>query len=580
METRANYVLVGIFTVAAVAATFLFVYWTGRFGDSSDNVPIEISIPGSAAGLDTGSRILFNGIRIGVVRSVTLDELNPEIAVARGFVDRRAPIKPSTRATISVATLSGTAEVALTGGDASEQNRLALLPDDSEEFIRIEASPSAFNDIVASTQSLLDRADIIFKSVEGLMDEGQLPLINTIKNIEKLTETFSDSSGDITALVASITTLSNTASGLSDRLEGSVVAAEELIKAVDPEQVRNIVTNVELMTSKLDRTMGDVDDIVGDAGDAVESVRASALSAQLSIEALDSARVAKIIENTERLTASAGSAAEKLDKAITSEKIDQLVDDASATIASIRKTTEGLGSAIDQEKISNVVSSIELLAGRLEAASVEFEDIAVNVSDLTLNANGLVTNVDSVMENVKGVVAAIKPEDVSNMVASVNNAVKEAENAAISVSKASEAAADLGKAISGKTPQIEIAIDQSTQLITRLNAASVRVDGILSKFDTILGSSETGNLAGSISETLDAYRRLAITLNGRVNEVATGLSQFTNNGLRDIQNLANESRTTLQRVERSVDSLARNPQRVITGGAGEIRRFEGERQRR
>lgn len=580
METRANYVLVGIFTVAAIAATFLFVYWSGRFGGSTDNVPIEISIPGSAAGLDTGSRILFNGIRIGVVRSVALDELNPEIAVALGVVDRRAPIKPSTRATISVATLSGTAEVALTGGDATEQNRLALLPDDAEEVIRIEASPSAFNDIVASTQSLLDRADIIFKGVEGLMDEGQLPLINTIKNIEKLTETFSDSSGDITALVASVTALSDTASDLSGRLEGSVVAAEALFKAVNPEQVRNIVSNVELTTGKLDRVMSDVDDIVSDAGDAMASVRASALSAQASVESLNAERVNKILDNTERLTASAGSAAEKLDKALTSEKIDQLVEDASATIASIRKTAEGLGSAIDQEKISNVVSSIELLTGRLETASAEFEDIAIGVSDLTQNTNGLVTRVDGIMKNAEGVVAAIKPEDVSSMVASINNAVKEAENAAISVNKASEAAADLGKAISGKTPQIEVAIEQSAQLITRLNAASVRVDGILSKFDTILGSGETGNLAGNISETLEAYRRLAITLNGRVNEVATGLSQFTNNGLRDIQNLANESRTTLQRVERSVDSLARNPQRVITGGEGEIRRFDGTRQRR
>ena len=36
METRANYIAVGIFTVVAIVAAFAFVYWTARLGSSGD----------------------------------------------------------------------------------------------------------------------------------------------------------------------------------------------------------------------------------------------------------------------------------------------------------------------------------------------------------------------------------------------------------------------------------------------------------------------------------------------------------------------------------------------------------------
>ena len=33
METRANYVIVGIFTLVAIVAAFAFVYWAAAIGD-------------------------------------------------------------------------------------------------------------------------------------------------------------------------------------------------------------------------------------------------------------------------------------------------------------------------------------------------------------------------------------------------------------------------------------------------------------------------------------------------------------------------------------------------------------------
>lgn len=583
METRANYVLVGIFTVAAVATAFLFVYWTGRFGNTSNNVPIIVSIPGSAAGLDTGSRILFNGIRIGVVRSVTLDATNPEIAVATGVVNRNAPIKPSTNASIAVATLSGTADIELTGGDPEEQNRLALLPEDAPEIITITAQPSAFNDILASVQSMLDRADVIFTGVESVMQEGREPIINTLKNTETFSAALADGSGDIATLMTSVKSLADTASALSTRLEGTVDAAETLIRAVEPEKIGNIVGNVELITGKLERATDDISIIVEDAGDAVAAVKAGALTAQNLVSALDATRVNTILDNTEQLTKTANNAASKLDQtlsAFNSEDVNKIIGDANATMASIRQTVKSLEGTVDQDQIGRVIGSIEIFTGRLERASAEFDGIAIGVGKLTDNALGIATRADNVLRNAETLISAVKPENITNITTSIEKAAAQAERAASSVAKAGDAAAELSKIVTRKTPEIEKTIEQTSQFMGRINAASVRIDGILAKFDSLLGSGDTQDIASNLGATLEAYRRLAITLNGRVAQIADGLSQFTNTGLKDIQRLAAESRTTLQRVERSVDSLARNPQRIITGGEGQVRRFEGQRQRR
>ena len=65
METRANYVIVGIFTLVAILAAFAFVYWTAAIGDRGETAVLRVRIPGSASGLGRGSLVLFNGVKVG-----------------------------------------------------------------------------------------------------------------------------------------------------------------------------------------------------------------------------------------------------------------------------------------------------------------------------------------------------------------------------------------------------------------------------------------------------------------------------------------------------------------------------------
>ena len=129
METKANYVLVGIFTLVAIVAAFAFVYWTAAIGDRGETAILRVRIPGSAAGLGRGSAVLFNGVKVGDVSRVYIDVNDPSIAIADTEIDRLTPLTKSTRADIGIAGLTGQANIELKGANLNEPKLL----DEAEE---------------------------------------------------------------------------------------------------------------------------------------------------------------------------------------------------------------------------------------------------------------------------------------------------------------------------------------------------------------------------------------------------------------------------------------------------------------
>ena len=122
METKANYVIVGIFTLFAVLTAFAFVYWTASIGERGETAMLRVRIPGSASGLARGSFVLFNGVKVGEVERVYLDISNPEVAIADTKIDKLTPITQSTHADIGLAGLTGQANVELKGANIKEPN--------------------------------------------------------------------------------------------------------------------------------------------------------------------------------------------------------------------------------------------------------------------------------------------------------------------------------------------------------------------------------------------------------------------------------------------------------------------------
>src|SRR6266540_1573335 len=116
METRAPYVVVGAFVLAAIAAVFGFVYWLHNSGGLGPRASYHVQFEGSVPGLLVGATVLFNGIRVGEVTNLGLAPDNPRRVNATISVAATTPVRSDTRVGLEFQGLTGVPVIALEGG--------------------------------------------------------------------------------------------------------------------------------------------------------------------------------------------------------------------------------------------------------------------------------------------------------------------------------------------------------------------------------------------------------------------------------------------------------------------------------
>jgi phospholipid/cholesterol/gamma-HCH transport system substrate-binding protein len=191
METRANYVLIGVFTLAVIAAAFGFVLWFQSLHATKLRSPLRVVFEGPASGLRNGGSVNFNGIRIGEVMSVKLD--NPRRVVALAMVENKAPIRKDTLVGLEFQGLTGVAAISLKGG---EENA-APVPLDEDGVPVLTADPNALQDVTEAIRATL-------QNVNRLVAENQQSVKNSLHNLEAFTGTLARNSEKIDNIMARV----------------------------------------------------------------------------------------------------------------------------------------------------------------------------------------------------------------------------------------------------------------------------------------------------------------------------------------------------------------------------------------
>src|ERR1700690_635452 len=116
METRAPFVVVGAFVLAAIVAVFGFVYWLHNSGGLGPRTAYHVRFDGPVPGLLVGAGVLFNGIRVGEVTDLALAPDNPRRVNATISVASTTPVRSDTKVGLEFQGLTGVPVVALEGG--------------------------------------------------------------------------------------------------------------------------------------------------------------------------------------------------------------------------------------------------------------------------------------------------------------------------------------------------------------------------------------------------------------------------------------------------------------------------------
>jgi phospholipid/cholesterol/gamma-HCH transport system substrate-binding protein len=255
METRANYALIGLFTLAVVAGAFLFIYWFAAAGSGGGRQSYRIVFTGSVSGLSNGSLVLFNGLRVGEVRNISLLPEDPRHVAAIVDVDKSVPINTDTKARLEYQGLTGVASIQLTGGDPKAA---PLTAKEGEPLPTIYADRSDFQDLLETAQRLARRTDDILNKIDAVVGDAQQPVANTVRNVEKFSQALSNNSQNVDQFLSNAGKAANSLTSLSQNLDNAV-------KAVDPNKVSRIVDNVDRFTGALGNSSGDVETFIKEA---------------------------------------------------------------------------------------------------------------------------------------------------------------------------------------------------------------------------------------------------------------------------------------------------------------------------
>jgi phospholipid/cholesterol/gamma-HCH transport system substrate-binding protein len=184
METRANFVLIGSFTLAVIAAAFGFVLWFQSLHTTKARSPLRIVFEGPAAGLRNGGSVNFNGIRVGEVVSVKLD--NPRRVVALAMVENNAPLRKDTLVGLEFQGLTGVAAISLKGGEEAAP----AVPLDEDGIPTLTADPNALQDVTEAIRGTL-------QNINRVVADNQEAVKNSLHNLETFTSSLARNSEKI-----------------------------------------------------------------------------------------------------------------------------------------------------------------------------------------------------------------------------------------------------------------------------------------------------------------------------------------------------------------------------------------------
>ena len=245
METRANYVLIGAFTVLTAVFLLLFALWAAKFSSDRDWDRFEVIFSEPVTGLTEGGSVQYNGIGVGTVDRLSLDPDDARNVIALLKLKADTPVKVDTRAKLSQQGITGVPFIQLTGG--SPQAAL-LEPNDNDEIPIIRTEPSAL-------QNIADTANRLVARMDELLSEKNINRISaTLENLEQMTGSIAGQKQDIATLIVNVREI-------TDGLKVTVDSANGAIDGFD----KNLVDRLPALMDKLDSTVANLDSVAGNA---------------------------------------------------------------------------------------------------------------------------------------------------------------------------------------------------------------------------------------------------------------------------------------------------------------------------
>jgi len=204
METRAHHVIIGLFTLLTAGGVLLFALWLGKSSLDSSYHSYEIVFEEAVTGLSNGSPVQFNGIVVGEVVQLRLDDADPSKVLATIRVASSTPVRENTQAKLSLAGVTGTAFIQLSSRPGSSPP----LVSGNGKLAQITASPSSISKLLNDGTDLFSKISELLSNANQLFSQQNSENFGkTLANLEQTTGALAAQRDDLQKLFANFAQL-------------------------------------------------------------------------------------------------------------------------------------------------------------------------------------------------------------------------------------------------------------------------------------------------------------------------------------------------------------------------------------
>jgi phospholipid/cholesterol/gamma-HCH transport system substrate-binding protein len=248
METRAHHVLIGAFALGITALTLLFAIWLGRYEFDVLFDEYDIVFMGAVSGLDVGADVRYNGIKVGQVTDVRIDDDNPANVRVHVRINADTPVSSNTVATLDTGILTGLSTVQLSAADPKVKP-LPLEVMKGEDYAVIPSVKTGLQELVAGAPQLIAQGNKLLAQFNQVASAENIEFVSQIvRDIKAVTETLARSSGEIDVIVSNAADISENMKSATKNVEN--LTGDDAQKVVS--EARAAVENLKSLSGQLD----------------------------------------------------------------------------------------------------------------------------------------------------------------------------------------------------------------------------------------------------------------------------------------------------------------------------------------
>lgn len=564
METRANYILIGVFTLLAILGTLGFFIWLASVQVNKQYQSYGILFE-DVSGLDSSGDVSFNGISVGKVIGLRIAEHDPSKVFTTIEIEADTPVRSDTVAQLQSQGVTGVAYISLSGGTPAAP---ALIANDDGWMI-IPSRRSTVQTLVQDAPDLLIEATKLLEQFQALTGpENQAYVTNILRNLDASSGRLDQALNDFSDITGTVRDATVQISVFTDRLD---IIGASVTKTL--EQADSTLAAATSAFETADKALAGSVDAIGavegtfDQAKQILSEQIPDILAQVSeATSLTTAAIVDLQARSGGTLDGFSQTSDMLNARLA--ELEQTLKEADTAFLAVTKASDSFDQLVEGDGTLLVTEARGVLADAKAAIAtiktVVLNDVPAIVADIRTGVAAAAQAVEDVATNLTGLTDRFDPmaEEAQQAIASANALFTKAQSSLNTLDTTLEVAEGaLGSAQTTFAAATVVLDTDLAPMMTDIRAASDQISQAIADVTKDMPAITT-ELRALIARS-DAVARQIQTA---VAQSTPGIGEFANRGLPELTRLASEARTLVTTLGNLVRRIERDPTRFLLDG--------------